>query len=54
MLVDLKSVMLGLDRRTSIIIKNIPEDISDEELKKIVLNYESDINFFYIQNNIKT
>ena len=46
--------MLGIDKRTSIIIKNIPEDVSDEQFKKIVYSFNQGINFFYIPMNIKT
>ena len=54
MIVNPKNVMLGLDKRTSIIIKNIPDDITDEQFNKIVYNFSQDINFFYIPMNIKT
>ena len=54
MLVDPKNIMLGLDKRTSIIIKNIPDDVTEEQFKKIVCNFCSEINFFYIPNTIKT
>ena len=37
-----------------IIIKNIPDDISDEQFKNIVFNFNKEINFFYIPANIKT
>ena len=54
MIVNPKNVMLGIDKRTSIIIKNIPDDISDEHFKNIVFNFNQDIDFFYIPMNIKT
>ena len=54
MIVNPKNVMLGLDKRTSIIIKNIPDDVTDEQFKNIVFNFCQDINFFYIPTNIKT
>ena len=54
MIVNPKNVMLGIDKRTSIIIKNIPDDIDDEFFKNIVFNFNHDINFFYIPTNIKT
>ena len=54
MLVDPKNIMLGLDKRTSIIIKNIPDYLTEERFKKIVYNFCSVINFFYIPNTIKT
>ena len=54
MIVNPKNVMLGIDKRTSIIIKNIPDDISNEHFKNIVFNFNQDIDFFYIPMNIKT
>ena len=54
MIVNPKNVMLGLDKRTSIIIKNIPDDVTDEQFEKIVYSFNQDINFFYIPTNIKT
>ena len=54
MLVNPKNIMLDLDKRTAIIIKNIPDDITDEQFKNIVLAFNKDINFFYIPPNIKT
>ena len=54
MMVNPKNIMLDLDKRTSIIIKNIPDDISDEQFKNIVLNFNKEIDFFYIPMNIKT
>ena len=53
MMVNPKNIMLDLDKRTSIIIKNIPDD-SDEQFKNIVLNFNKEIDFFYIPMNIKT
>ena len=49
-----KNVMLGLDKRTSIIIKNIPDYISNEQFEKIVLSFNKDIDFFYVPMNITT
>ena len=54
MIVNPKNIMLGLDKRTSIIIKNIPDDVTYEQFKKIVYNFTQDIDFFYIPTNIKT
>ena len=54
MIVNPKNIMLGIDKRTSIIIKNIPDDLTEEQFKKIVYNFCSEINFFYIPNTIKT
>ena len=54
MMVNPKNVVLGLDKRTSIIIKNIPDYISDEQFKNIVLSFSKEINFFYIPTNVKT
>ena len=49
-----KNVMLGLDKRTSIIIKNIPDYISNEQFQKIVLNFNKDIDFYHVPVNITT
>ena len=54
MSVNPKNIMLGIDRRTSIIIKNIPDDISSEQFKSIVLKYNPFIDFFYVPINIRT
>ena len=54
MTVNPKNVILGLDKRTSIIIKNIPDYISDEQFKKIILNFSHEFDFFYVPMNIKT
>ena len=54
MTVNPKNVILGFDKRTSIIIKNIPDYISDEQFKRIVLNFSTNIDFFYVPINIKT
>ena len=42
--------MLGLDKRdkrTSIIIKNIPEELTPEQFKKIILNLNLYNEFYY-------
>lgn len=49
MTVNPKNVILGFDKRTSIIIKNIPDYISDEQFRKIVLNFSTNIDFFMFQ-----
>ena len=54
MTVNPKNVVLGMDKRTSIIIKNIPDYISDEQFKKIVYAFSQNIDFFYVPMNIKT
>ena len=54
MMVNPKNVNLGLDKRTSIIIKNIPDYISDSQFKNIILSFNKDIDFFYVPSNIKT
>ena len=54
MSVNPKNIMLGLDKRTSIIIKNIPEEFTPEQFKKIVLNFNPYIDFYYVPNKIKT
>ena len=46
--------MLGLDKRTSIIIKNIPENFTAEQFKQIVLNFNPNIDFFYVPIKIRT
>ena len=54
MMVNPKYVNLGLDKRTSIIIKNIPDYISDDQFRNIILNLNKNIDFFYVPSNIKT
>ena len=49
-----KNIMLDRDKRTSIIIKNIPDYVTDEQFKNIVFSFNQEINFFYIPYNIKT
>ena len=46
--------MLDLDKRTSIIIKNIPDDITDFQFQNIVYCLNKNIDFFYIPKNIQT
>jgi len=52
--VNPRNIMLGLDKRTSIIIKNISDDLSEMQFKKIVFTFSKDIDFFYIPQTIKT
>ena len=52
--VNPKNIMLGLDKRTSIIIKNIPETMTSDQLNKIILNYTPNYDFFYIPLKIRT
>ena len=54
MSVSPKNIMLGLDKRTSIIIKNIPENISQEGFKQIILNFNPFIDFYYVPIKIRT
>ena len=54
MSVSPRDIMLDLDKRTSIIIKNIPDDVSSEQFKNIVLNFCKYIDFFYVPFPIKT
>ena len=54
MMVNPKNVVLGLDKRTSIIIKNIPDYISNEQFRNIILTFCKEIDFFYVPLNIKT
>ena len=54
MSVNPKNVMLGIDRRTSIIIKNIPDDITSDQFKILVMQYNPFIDFFYVPIKIRT
>jgi hypothetical protein len=54
MSVNPKNIMLGLDKRTSIIIKNIPDNITSNEFKRIIINYCPYIDFFYVPFKIRT
>ena len=54
MKVDPKNVALGLDKRTSIIVKNIPKEISARQFHDILLNLCSDIDYYYVPINIKS
>ena len=54
MIVNPKKILMNLDKRTSIIIKNIPEEITAEQFKNIIFNFSPYINFFYIPFSILT
>ena len=54
MSVSPKNIMLGLDKRTSIIIKNIPENIDQDQFKQIILNFNPYIDFYYVPMKIRT
>ena len=54
MMVNPKNVMLGIDKRTSIIIKNIPENMSIIQFKKIVEYFSPNFDFFYVPLKIRT
>ena len=54
MSINPRSIMLGLDQRTSIIIKNISDDLNETQFKKIVFTFSKDIDFFHIPQSIKT
>ena len=52
--INLKDIMLNKDKRTSIIIKNIPEDISNDSFKQILLSLSSFIDYFYVPYGMQT
>lgn len=54
MSVNPKNIILGLDKRTSIIIKNIPENLTSQQFKQIVTNFSPFFDFFYIPMKIRT
>ena len=54
MSVNPKNILLGMDKRTSIIIKNIPENITGEKFRQMVMNFSPLIDFYYIPNKIRT
>ena len=54
MMVNPKNIMLGKDKRTSIIIKNIPENLSIQQFKQIVEYFSTNFDFFYVPKKIKT
>ena len=54
MSVNPKNIMLGLDKRTSIIIKNIPDNITSDQFKRIVTNFCPSIDFYYVPLKIRT
>lgn len=49
-----RNIMLNSDKRTSIIIKNIPDNYTSKEFKEIIFNYCKYIDFFYIPSSVKT
>ena len=53
-IINLKDIMLNKDKRTSIIIKNIPEKISNEEFRRILLSLSSFIDYFYVPYGMRT
>ena len=52
--VNPKNIISGLDKRTSIIIKNIPEGISSDTFFKILSSSCSSIDYYYVPVNIRT
>ena len=54
MSVDPKNIILGLDKRTSIIIKNIPDNLDSYQFRKIIYMLCPNIDFFYVPLNIRT
>ena len=54
MMVCPKNIMIGLDKRTSIIIKNIPNDLTPDQFKQIIFNLSTFVDFFYVPNKIRT
>ena len=54
MKVNPRNIMLGVDKRTSIIIKNLPDDITSNQFKQIVINFCPYIDFFYVPLKIRT
>ena len=54
MIVYPKNIMLGLDKRTSIIIKNIPDNITSIEFQNIILRFCKLFDFFYVPQSITT
>ena len=54
MTVNPKNIMIGLDKRTSIIIKNIPEDITPKMFRQIIQNICPFFDFFYVPITIRT
>ena len=54
LVVNPKYIMLDLDERTSIIIKNIPHEITSSQFENIILSFCKEINFYYVPISIKT
>ena len=53
-IISLEKIEKGEDKRTSIIIKNIPDDMTSEQFKQIVINLCPYIDFFYVPLKIRT
>ena len=54
MSVNPKNIMLGLDKRTSIIIKNLPETVTPHQFKQIIMKFCPYFDFFYVPMKIRT
>ena len=52
--VNPKNIISGLDKRTSIIIKNIPEGMSSEKFFQMLSSSCSGIDYYYNPVNIRT
>ena len=49
----LKKIMTANDKRTSIMVKNIPDNINEEQFQKIILSLCKNVNFCHITKNSK-
>ena len=49
----LKKIMTNNDKRTSIMVKNIPDNISEEQFEKIIFSLSKNVNFYYITKSAK-
>ena len=54
MSVNPKDIILGNDKRTSIIIKNIPNDLTPEQFWQIINKFCQNIDFYYVPLKIMT
>jgi len=54
MSINPKNIILGLDKRTSIIIKHIPEYFTPQLFMKVIAQYTTDLDFFYIPSEMRT
>ena len=52
--ITLQKIMTDDDKRTSIMVKNIPDYINEEQFKKIVFSFSQNVNFYHVTKNIKT